>query len=634
MKKIRLPDFAGMALVDILANGLAMLIIVIVLSIAARGEQEAHTAEQAERVEAMMSRRFSTSLVLNSLAASPPAQLHDYVNSPKDQEHDPYSLPILELHRTFVREFYTGAVWNREELLREPNAMDAWLATFDDTRKQHLRMDVYDIAPFYLVTSILRDHGMTARHWHFLGGALPIGDARRCPPGVAAGDCLGEGIDTTAPAPALPKMAAGLGDDHGAAWPPAGFDDTEGGAFGGAQRGPFPGGAALGGLGSGNGLMGLGWMPGDGSFPNARPGGGSGKTQGLLGPRGNGGGGFGGGPPDSQARFRRSSPDSQRHAQNRDGGGDLSAEEVLALLLKFADEFDAASNGNGGSGGGGMGSAGGGSPSGLPMRFRLSTPEALRLESPLDLGDSMLSVEGVLAVLLDFTGTLQATLDAGASPSTLLENFKAHIRTGFTAPPEIDEGPMRDTLRGLMTELENADPAGDEEHLAVTPHEFAAQDATALVVEVNRRLRRVTVGRAPDDTAPPLPDTARPVLRLNAHPDVWQGLSLPLERNAMLLLPPTQRRPEQPRWRAVAYIAPDFDDFIIGFAYAAVDADGRLAVRAEDNRVRLNGRPLLTPYREAVFGARGWLVTLYAGLALCLLGVLLLTRRVTAERRT
>ena len=113
----RMPDFAGVALVDILANGVAMLIIVIVVSIAARMEREERYAEQASEVAAVMSHKFSTSLVLNSLAASPPARLHDYETSPLDQILDPEILPILELHGGFVREFYSGTIWTRRDLL-------------------------------------------------------------------------------------------------------------------------------------------------------------------------------------------------------------------------------------------------------------------------------------------------------------------------------------------------------------------------------------------------------------------------------------------------------------------------------------------------------------------------------------
>ncbi|MDD9983776.1 MAG: hypothetical protein OXU81_20870, partial [Gammaproteobacteria bacterium] len=68
---------------------------------------------------------------------------------------------------------------------------------------------------------------------------------------------------------------------------------------------------------------------------------------------------------------------------------------------------------------------------------------------------------------------------------------------------------------------------------------------------------------------------------------------------------------------------PRLDDFIVGFVFADMDAEGRLRVQADANRVRLQGRPLFTEYRESAFGSRGWLVSLYAALAagLALLGV-------------
>lgn len=588
----RLPDFAGVALVDILANGLAMLIIVIVLSIASRAEREERTTARVEEVETMMSRRFSTSLVLNSLAASPPARLHDYRTSPLDHEHDPYQLPIIELHRNFVREFYSGAIWSRAELLRQPNAMDAWLDGFDAERKKRLRTDVYDIAQFYLAMSILRDHGVVVHHWHFLyGDGLGLAQAGRCPPGVAARDCQsGTGDGALWALPSLTPGAAAGGDE---AWPPRGFPGVGDGS-GDAGFASFPGGAALGaggGLGSAADGLADGRHPqGAGSFPNARPG--QGGPRGLLG-------------ADGPRQF----------------GGQFGGQ----------------------------------------TRFRLSSPESLRPDQARAWGQLAPTVEQVLAVLLDFLGKLQGTLDAGASPSAQLENFEQLIRHALGSPPVL-EGAARALLGDLVKEIEGpAEPppnapadqsistlmgelkgwageAGNEQFfkrpLKVTPLQFGARANTALMVETNRRLRRVAVGRAAlAADAAQLPDAARPVLRLNAHPDIWRGLSLPLARNGILLMPPAQQHPEQVRWRALAYVAPEFNDFIIGFAYAAVDAGGRLVVPAEDNRVRLDGRPLLTPYREARFGARSWLVALYAGLVLSLLGLLLVVRRLGAERR-
>ena len=546
----RLPDFAGVALVDILANGLAMLIIVIVLSIAARTEHEERTTAQVEELETMMSRRFSTSLVLNSLAATPPARLHDYRESPLDQEQDPYLLPIIELHRNFVREFYTGAVWSREELLGEPNAMDAWLASFDEDRKKRLRTDVYDVAQFYLAMSILRDHEIKVLHWHFIpGGGLGLAQAGQCPPGVSAQDCGGStaGADGEALA-ALPSVGAdGGGDDHPS------LQGFPGAAGNGSEAGPFPGGAALGGAA----LGGAGNLPGTGSFPNAQPGS-EGISRGLSGAAGAGQGG---------------------------------------------------------------------------VRFRLSSPESLRSEQALDLGMTPPSVVQILAVLLNFTGELQKTLDAGASPSAQLADFQHYIRAALTAPLVL-EGAARDLFPTLMAEVQQPFyNALNQRSLRVVPLGPGSQADTALIVQTNRRLRNIAVQQSARGEAPQLPNAARPVLRLNAHPDVWRGLSVPLEKNAIVLMPPEQQRPEQLRWRALAYLSPALDDFIVGFAYAAVAPDGRLVVQAEDNRVRLNGRPLQGSYRAALFGARSWLVALYAGLVLGLLGLLLLVPRPSALRR-
>ena len=207
----RMPDFAGVALVDILANGVAMLIIVIVVTIAARMEREERYAEQADEVATVMSHKFSTSLVLNSLAASPPARLHDYETSPLDRVLDPDLLPILELHRGFVREFYSGTIWTRRDLLREHGGLGAWLAGFSEERKARLRVDVYDIPQFYLTMSILREHGIRVFHWHFIPAVRSLAEAARCPPGMAAKDCPGGGGEAPAPLPQLARDDRGSG---------------------------------------------------------------------------------------------------------------------------------------------------------------------------------------------------------------------------------------------------------------------------------------------------------------------------------------------------------------------------------------------------------------------------------------
>ena len=130
-------------------------------------------------------------------------------------------------------------------------------------------------------------------------------------------------------------------------------------------------------------------------------------------------------------------------------------------------------------------------------------------------------------------------------------------------------------------------------------------------------------GRTAEKQDSTLPGRGRAALALNAYPGIWKGLEIRIEPYSVLLMPPEVHEPERMRWRAVAYIAPGLDDFIVGFVFATVDPRGRLRIQADANRVRLEGRPLFTEYRESAFGSRGWLVSLYAALAagLLLLGV-------------
>lgn len=606
MSKRRIPDFAGVALVDILANGVAMLIIVIVLSIAARVEREERYVEQVEEVSTVMSRRFSTSLVLNRLAASLPAQLHDYENSPLDQVFDPALLPILELHSDYVREFYTGYIWTRPALLRDPNTMDDWLEAMSPLTRQRLRVDVYDIGQFYLVISILRDHGVRPAHWHFLPGRLELAHAGRCPPGVSAGDCLEAGVARDADAPALPDFIARGGGGEGlpgqgaggggGGWPPEGLSGAggEGQGLGGDLAGSgggnsnFPAGASL--SGSGGAAGGADGMGGAGGL-----GGGMGGMGGAGGPGGSGGmgGGMGAGS----------------------GGGSAS--------------FPGARSGQG-SGRGGLFGPGGGFPQGAGggLRMRIASPDSLDPENamplPMDLG-SEAGAGGALAALLRFAGELQARYDAGASPSADIQNFRRRIVELLGTPPDLSEAEFQ-IVQGLAYDIAafGAMPFDGENPKLAIYHETGEVGAdTALAIHPNRLLVEASLLTAPGAEEGWQPQEARPVLSLNSHPGIWRGLQVTLDWDSILLLPPAQQKPGQARWRAVVYIAPELDDFIVGFVLASLDDAGRLHIQGEANRARLSGRVLASPYLAPVFGTRGWLLLLYGVLGLCGLTALL-----------
>lgn len=164
-----LPASAGVALADILANGVAIVIIMIVLTSMARYEQEQDKLERTEDVAVLLSRELATSVVMNALPTSPPARLHDYVASPLDRNPHPGKMPILELRDGFVRDYYTGTIYRREALLEPANALDDYLAALTPEQLVATRVDVYSIREFYLAMSIFRAHGLAPRHWHFMG---------------------------------------------------------------------------------------------------------------------------------------------------------------------------------------------------------------------------------------------------------------------------------------------------------------------------------------------------------------------------------------------------------------------------------------------------------------------------------
>ena len=146
-----------------------MIIILIVITIAVKHQQEQERLAQFEEVSVLLSRDIATSVVMNDLPSSAPAMLHDYENSPLDRIKDFRIMPIIELHKGFVRDHFSGARYSREELLQQNNAFDRLLQSMNASQRRRIRIDVYDISMFYIAMSIIRAHGQLPSHWHFLG---------------------------------------------------------------------------------------------------------------------------------------------------------------------------------------------------------------------------------------------------------------------------------------------------------------------------------------------------------------------------------------------------------------------------------------------------------------------------------
>ena len=161
-------SFSGVALADILANGVAIITIMIVVTLMTRHEQEQEKLEQAEDISVLLSREIASSFVMNSLPTSAPAVLHDYVRSPLDQNPNHARMPIIELRKDFIRNYYTGELYTRDELLRYQNGFDEYVRSLSKEQLLGMRIDVYNISQFYLAMSILKAHNHRPRHWHFL----------------------------------------------------------------------------------------------------------------------------------------------------------------------------------------------------------------------------------------------------------------------------------------------------------------------------------------------------------------------------------------------------------------------------------------------------------------------------------
>ena len=504
---------------------------------------------------------------------------------------------------------------------------------------------MYDIPQFYLTMSILREHGIRVFHWHFIPATLSLADAARCPPGVAAKDCAGGG-DVPAPLPQLAQDDRGSGGLGGLGgldtllYAPPGGEGRGAGGDGdprelapeneGSSPGPMPGGVVpgmigqtgtrFGGQGGGSGSRGTGSGPEGGSAESGDAGRGEGSgDSGAAGPArgllttpesGAGGRGFGvdpGAEPGSAATLG-SFPGA------RDGRTEPSA---------GAGRRRAPRNGEGRSGSG----PGGDGPQ---FSLRIALPESIRREAQSG-SQGTAALEAMFGIILHYLGELQGTLDAGGTPSPQVDGFAERIQTAFRTPPPIDEA-ERQIARDLALKFALLPHLGTPdfrpEPLLLRPDPPGANPEAALVVAPNRLNDVVGVHRGAGETderepAAALAGRGLANLAFNAYPGIWKGLEIRIEPYSVLLMPPGVTEPERTRWRAVAYVTPRLDDFIVGFVFADMDAQGRLRIQADANRVRLEGRGLFTRYLESAFGSRGWLVALYAALAagLVLLGV-------------
>jgi hypothetical protein len=168
-KNITLWGQGGVALADILANSVAVILILIVVTLSVQQEKADLELEKNADVTTLLARQIATTVVYNDLPSSPPALLHDYHSCAIPHDCNPALYPIIELRQDYIREYNTGLKFYRKELLKPENPFDNLIKTFTPQERAGIRIDVYDVNLYYLAIGILKEHKISPRHWHYLG---------------------------------------------------------------------------------------------------------------------------------------------------------------------------------------------------------------------------------------------------------------------------------------------------------------------------------------------------------------------------------------------------------------------------------------------------------------------------------
>lgn len=536
--------FMGIALADILANGVAVIILLIVIVIADKYQAEQDKLEQTDEVAVVLSRDLANSVVMNNLAASAPAVLHDYQGSPLDANPDHSVMPILEMHSSGVRHFYTGEFWSRAEMLIRNNKLDRYLNNLNETQRASIRIDIYEITQFYLLMSIVKEQGISLLHWHFsvyedLDSAA--GQNRRSTDAQNLNQLLGDILQ---------------GDEEGTQ------ERSEGDGQGSGESGDYSERNATAGSNSGD----AGLLPGSYN-PLRSPYRGSGyplDTQ-LLG-------------LEQGQRAGSQSASSGSASRSTNASNDASAPPKQ-------------------------------------RRVRLATEEAFRQGFRAGLPEDE---EQLLQGLMSTLKHLQGLVDLGQSPvrdtrvmvSLLLQFAKQPL-------PFSDVESQR--LNGLLYYIsQRLPPFNLSDTLPLEVLQRKSSTYPRLLLSPNTPLFSANLEHSEDK---PRQSPQRINIMLNHFPEIYQGLNVELMGGSLLVTPEYQGTRDA-QWRAVAFIYPRFDDFVIGYVYASLAEDGSLILPAEENGVSLNGYPWSHVANDSP--GRGfqivlWLLSAVLGLVLLLL---------------
>ena len=548
------PNFAGVALADILANSVAIVILMIVVTVFIKHEEDQKKLEQVEDVSVLLSREIATSVVMNALPTSPPAVLHDYVSSSFDINPQPTVMPIIELHDDHVRNHYTGKRIGREELLLQDNSLDKFFREMTPDQLARVRVDIYSINTYYIVMSIFKTHvGRLPAHWHFLGYSSSTGGRGRS---SAAFSAFNKDID------ALPGEGDILRD---------GEPDTGGLPYGNGRLGKaIPLETALFYAGSSSSnypYNDLGFdLPGD----------------------------FGQNAPQS---YRGLQGSGDREADSEDTGdsaffapGQMAGGERQVLRSRFRSANPDAA--------------------GID-----SYQQYLKLlQDGLGSQGNPLTLLHLLPALFDFMEEVQENADQGKNLS-MLENYDLRkdvvdriYTTRSFSPEEIS----------LFIDIQNSiddGPVASKDHLQTGARESSGIVGTALSIAVNQRVdSAVLLHDSHQADMEELTGEVDVSGQFSLYPEIYKGLNFPLRENMFILMSLRQPQPESLRWRVVTLISPELDDFVTAFVYAKLE-QGRLVIASDENGLSVSSLPIVDQFPKLPLQQEKWQILFYSLLA-------------------
>lgn len=167
---------SGVALADILANSVAVILILLIATLDVEQKKSEDELQENANITTILSRQISTNVVFNDLPTSPPAVLHDYNSCAIAHDCDPARYPIIEVYDDYARiisRSTTNQKFYPSELLKQKNALERYISSLSTEDRANIRFDIHGVGQYYLVLSILSELNIRPRHWHYLGENAP-----------------------------------------------------------------------------------------------------------------------------------------------------------------------------------------------------------------------------------------------------------------------------------------------------------------------------------------------------------------------------------------------------------------------------------------------------------------------------